>query len=69
MKDKNKFARVGFEDLPDVLEVKDLPKILPFSESHARLLVRRGDIPSRRFGRKHLILKKDLMALLNLKVG
>ena len=65
MEDEKIFARVGFKDLPDVLEVKDLPKILPLSISHIRLLVRRGDIPSRRFGRKHLILKRDLVALLD----
>ena len=65
MGDERLFDRVAFEDLPDVLEVKDLPKILPFSVSHIRLLVRHGDIRSQRLGRKHLILKSDLMALLH----
>lgn len=69
MEDQKLFARVGFEDLPDVLEVRDLSKILPFSISHIRLLVRRGDIPSMRLGRKHLILKRDLIALLDAGEG
>jgi hypothetical protein len=64
----NQIVRPSFDELPDVLESKDLSKILPYADSYIRTLLTQGTIPSRRWGRKHLILKKDLLEFLhNLK--
>lgn len=46
---------VRFEELPLVLHVKDLPKILSVSHNTAYNLVRSGQIHSVRVGRNYLI--------------
>jgi excisionase family DNA binding protein len=56
--------RTKLDDLPDVLDSKDVARVLPFSVDHVRVMLARGDIPSRRWGRKRLVLKRDLLKLL-----
>lgn len=52
---------IFFEQLPLVLHVKDLPKILSVSHNTAYNLVRSGQIHSIRVGRNYLI-PKDAVA-------
>lgn len=50
-----------FDDCNEVLETKDIMKILRISSSNAYKLLRRGDIPSTRIGSQYKVLKEDLV--------
>lgn len=58
---KRQQAKVSFTDLPDILVREDLVKVLPYSESYLKKILCRGMLPSKKLGRRHIILKKDFI--------
>jgi excisionase family DNA binding protein len=48
---------------PDLLDAKDLAKLLGCSVVHARRLMAKGKIPSRKFGRSRRVRRDDLLKL------
>ena len=58
-------AITSFENLPLVLHVKDLAKVLSISQNTAYALVRSGQIRSVRTGRTYRIPKDALIEYLN----
>lgn len=53
-----------FDDLPDVLTVKEVEPVLRRSRDSIYGDVRRGAIPHRRVGRRILFLKEELVQFL-----
>jgi excisionase family DNA binding protein len=52
-----------FDELPDVLTVPEVAKVLRISRNRAYEAVRTGAIPSVRLGRRVLVLKSEVRAL------
>jgi excisionase family DNA binding protein len=50
-----------FDDCNEVLEPKDIMKILRISPSNAYKLLKKGDIPSTKIGSQYKVLKADLI--------
>lgn len=53
------------QQMPQVLDIPQVAKILNRSELATRRAIERGQIPSRRWGRRVVILAADLAAFLN----
>lgn len=54
-----------FSAYPDVITVNDLAKMLKVGLNTAYSLLRSGEIPSKRWGRKYYICKSNVIAFLN----
>jgi excisionase family DNA binding protein len=52
-----------FDELPDVLTVPEVARVLRISRNRAYEAVRTGAIPSVRLGRRVLVLKSEVRAL------
>ena len=51
-------------DLPEVMDLCDVAAALKFSTAHVRRLVVAGALPGKRFGRRWLVRRVDLLAAL-----
>jgi hypothetical protein len=56
-------------DLPAILEATDLARALRITVVHARRKMARGEIPSRKLGRRRYVLKEVLLRLLRPERG
>ena len=56
-----------FEQLPAVLTLREVARILRLSESHVRELAANGDLPTIQAGlrKAKLVLKEDLLAFID----
>ncbi len=53
------------QQLPQILDIPQVAKIVNRSELATRRAIERGQIPSRRWGRRVVVLATDLTAFLN----
>jgi excisionase family DNA binding protein len=51
-------------DLPPLLVVEDVARLLHLSRAHVRRLIGQGRIPGRRFGRRWFVPERKLLAMI-----
>ncbi|MDD4575126.1 MAG: helix-turn-helix domain-containing protein [Bacteroidales bacterium] len=58
-----------FANYPDVVDIKDLQRMLNIGRNLAYSIIQNGEIRFRRVGKTYKILKKDIISYLENSVG